>query len=146
MFHILSVSRSASQFPPHATPAHLCKGWATVSTDAGAGSSLHSAPHRPMMNGTGTSVGALMGPAEGQCRWLYSARFLHRGTEAGPGTPPNPVDPGVMDRALSFRNMAWRQLPGTLAKDVNSPIAQDGGPQPRPTGAHHGPVTTLSTP
>ena len=33
-----------------------------------------------------------------------------------------------------------------LAQDVNSTIAQDGGPQPRPTGATHGLVTTLSTP
>ncbi len=33
-----------------------------------------------------------------------------------------------------------------LAKDVNSPVAQDGGPQPCPIGDHHGPVTTLSTP
>ena len=33
-----------------------------------------------------------------------------------------------------------------LAQVVNTPAAQDGGPKPRPTGAAHGPVTTLSTP
>ena len=33
-----------------------------------------------------------------------------------------------------------------LTKNVNPPITQAGGPQPRPTGSDHGPVTTLSTP
>ena len=72
---------------------------------------------------------------------------------AGRHLPGGPLPPAHRPRRPQHGRPATRRPEHAyppaavfLAKVVNSPFAQDGGPQPRPAGAAHGPVTTLSTP
>ena len=73
----------------------------------------------------------------------------------GPGRhlPGGPLPPAHRPRRPQHGGSAAHRLEHSyppaavfLAQIVIPPTAQDGGPKPRPAGAAHGPVTTLSTP